>query len=593
MTFDDGTTYAAGEVTLGTPFAHGTGLFPEFTLRAGGTAAVATDVLTIRHRPLPPDLAGKGGLLYIAAAPSEGDVRTAYRVVSNDHDSVTVSPSVDLSSDITVPTQPRELATTAGPFTLVAAETVIFDLGDGSGNRTLTSTLGAGNFTAAQLVTEFNGLADAEFGPGIRQVEFEVGGTNNDQLQIRLLADAGAAASFVLRGAGTLNAIVGWTNPGDTTVSNGVDGQIVRLQWQQELGGGYDGIAGIADSDYEVALDTDPTAAALSPLLPRNTGVLKIGVPGVQSAAVQTAAMAWAHAHNGIAVVEIPDTVVTESAAIAYHEANLAVGAAQDYHRAPWPSYGKITNPYGSGLYTTSMVGAILGFEARKATDDLGFHLAPAGVTASLSPLFKDLTTGDKVLNKRGTQRLRAHRGPQDRCEHHPVRGPHPGRDGPALLPQAGDQLPHRPGAADEHPRAGLQARQRLHLRRVQAARARPVPALVPRRLVQRRRRPRLRRSGRDQGRRHQQPAGLEAGRQPQHRHRVPWSSTPPSAWSSPSGPGACPRKADRRPPPLAGGPPWQPREARIPTPPSPTSTGSRSQACPTRSSRASGSSSG
>ena len=399
VAFEDGETATGLSGTLGTATSHGTGLFPEFLLRQLSTPPVADDTLTIVSRPLPPDLAGKGALLYPAAAPSEGDVRIAYRVVSNTHDSVTVSPAVDLSAVITPPSAPNSVASTLGPHTLTGGETFIFDADDGAGDVTLTSTLGAGSFTDAQIRDELNSLAIAAYSPAAPLIVFDLAPTGH--LRATLAADSGADASFDIDGAtSTLTNIVGWPTT-DVTIQNGVNGSICRLQYRQEMGGGYDGIANIADSDYEIALDTDPNSAPLSRLLERNTGVISLAVPGVPSVAVQQAAMLWAFTHNGIALVELPDTIVDEAAAVAYHEANLAIGTAQNYSPVPFPSYGKIASPYGPGLYTTSMLGAILGRQARMAVDAGGYHLAAAGIErgAYLSPIFRDLTTGDRRLN--------------------------------------------------------------------------------------------------------------------------------------------------------------------------------------------------
>lgn len=396
ITFEDGAVYTGVNGALGTIVNSVLDFFPSFRLQGLSVAPIAGDKLTINSRPLPPDLVGKGGLLYPAAAPSEGEPGVSYQITANTVDSVTVSTAIDLTGDITVPTNPGRSGTLPETYTLTAAEVFIYDAGDGAGDVTLTTSL-SGAFSAAAVIADLNTQADAAYTPQTRLIEFSLSDTGT--VRVELIADAGTVASWTIKGAtSTINTILGLPTSTDV-VSNGVDGTIMRLQYRQEMGGGYDGVANISDADYEEALGTSPTADPLSRLLPLNTGVICIGVPGVSSAAVQTAAMQWAFVHNGFDISEIPDTIISDSAAVAYHKANLAVGSAQDYHACYFPSYGKITNPYGKGLYTTSMVGAIFGYMARAAVDNGGFQVAPAGLGAALSPLFKDLTTGDTVLN--------------------------------------------------------------------------------------------------------------------------------------------------------------------------------------------------
>ena len=403
-TYDDGE--AADDLpggTLGTAWASPNAYLPGFTARAGTVAAIAGTVLTIYVRPLPADLSSKGAYLYPAAASSEGDTNVRYRVVDNDHDSVTLLPSVDVSSEISAPTAPSMTGSLAGTFDLSGAGlTFIYSVGlAGSldGPYTLTETLAGAATTATATAAELNALELARAGSAAAKlVEFSVSAT--DHLVVTALQDFGDAATLTL-GAGTLNTILGFTTSQSAT---GAAGTICRLQWRQELGGGYDGISGVDSDDYVDAWDTS-NAGPLYRLLERNTGVLRAIMPGVTDAAAQGAMLTWAYTTNGVAFLEIPDTVVTASAAIAWHKANIAdedvqpVSEALDYGPTYWPTYGKISSPYGAGYYTTSMLGAIMGLTARKAGEAEGYHLAPAGDSFLLSPLFKDLTTGDEVID--------------------------------------------------------------------------------------------------------------------------------------------------------------------------------------------------
>lgn len=94
---------ALGTVTLGTLFdppnaaggADPNKWVPPFTVTAGGSPLVATDILVINYKPF---IAGDlvGGYLY----PDKPNARTAkFRIVDNDHDTITVADGSDMTLD--------------------------------------------------------------------------------------------------------------------------------------------------------------------------------------------------------------------------------------------------------------------------------------------------------------------------------------------------------------------------------------------------------------------------------------------------------------------------------------------------------------
>jgi hypothetical protein len=86
---------ALGTVTLGTAFVPNNKWAPEFTVTAGASPLVATDVLTVHYKPFK---SGElvGGYLY----PDKANARnTKFRIIANDHDSVTVADGSDLTAD--------------------------------------------------------------------------------------------------------------------------------------------------------------------------------------------------------------------------------------------------------------------------------------------------------------------------------------------------------------------------------------------------------------------------------------------------------------------------------------------------------------
>jgi hypothetical protein len=389
FTLPNGEAVTGPATAFGAPVVTGR-IFPGFVINDGSVAPSASDTLTITYRPLPADLKTKGCWLYPAAAPSEGDVRTRFLVIDSDADSVTVPAGSALTSSCTAPGAPSHSGTIAGPFDMsTGSDTVIYSAG-GRGPYTLTSSLSGAAETAAAVAADFNARELARSGGASDNlVEFTV---SNDKITATALQDFGPDAALLL-GAGTMNAIAGFT----AASYAGATPKIARLQWRQELVGGRDGLEDLAASDRQAPFLA--VSGYLVDLLAMNTGLIKLMTPGVTSVPVMVTAQAWAYDANALYFPEVPSSVTTEAAAIAWWIANLATGPAQDYSPLYWPSYGKIANPYGSGLLAVPLIGAILGVHARKALELGGYHNAPAGRDYSLRPLVKDLATEDRVLN--------------------------------------------------------------------------------------------------------------------------------------------------------------------------------------------------
>jgi hypothetical protein len=281
----------------------------------------------------------------------------------------------------------------------------------GTGPYTLTNALTGSSTTPAALAAGLNALELARAGSAeARLVAFGAG--TDGKITITARQDFGATASISL-GAGTINSIVGFTNG---QAGTGETPTRVRLQWRHELAGGHDGIAGLVGEDYADAFNLG--SSPLNVMITENTGLVRYAIPGVTDPDAQAAAMAYAYEANGLFYGEIPDTITTEAAAIAWHKANLAIGPAQDYHAIAFPSYGQITSPYGSGLYTAPLTGMILGLTAKRAVEAGGYQDAPAGTTWTLSPWVKAYPAGvlgpldNESLNGYGLIEVRA-RGPK------------------------------------------------------------------------------------------------------------------------------------------------------------------------------------
>lgn len=400
-TFDDGRTVQDLPTgTVGTPYDPQHPWLPGFLVGTGWMNTQAADTLTMIVRTLPPNLANQGAYLYPFASSADGDVRRRYRVVSNDHRSVTLASSVVLGTDepgFTAPAPAIYTGANAGPFDLSSGtKTVIYRLEDGISGynyKTLTATGTDAATSAATLAADLNAAELARVTGDTAQIRVVFGATADNELTISSARDFGSRAGLVIGGGG-LNTLLGFTEDAEVF---GTDGVIARLQWRQELAGGTDGNAGIADADYETAWDTD--TGPLRSLVTTKTGLLTVGTPGVTAQAVQAAMQAWTYATNSDAVTELPSDKITEAAAIAWHEANLMIGDESRYAQTYYPSYGIRPNPYGTGNMTATLTGAILGLYARKAVDGKGYQNAPAGQDYGLASIFKDLTTGNTPIN--------------------------------------------------------------------------------------------------------------------------------------------------------------------------------------------------
>lgn len=176
----------------------------------------------------------------------------------------------------------------------------------------------------------------------------------------------------------------------DMTVVGTVGG-IFRLQYVQELSGGYDGIANIADADYEAAFDT--STSPLKAMRGQNLGLVKLATPGITSSAVQKAGVAFAESQNWQYRYEIPASISDEQAAEEYINATIG---RNDFAVVSFPSYYKKSKA-GGGLKLVSATGGIHGVEARIARDYDGFHKAGAGVDAKIT---EALALPDGFANK-------------------------------------------------------------------------------------------------------------------------------------------------------------------------------------------------
>jgi len=173
-------------------------------------------------------------------------------------------------------------------------------------------------------------------------------------------------------------------------------GGTFSAEYVKELGGGYDGIADISDTDFINAYD--PGTSPLRSLRGKNLGLVKLATPGVTATAVQKAAVAFGEGQNWQYRYEVPANIVSEQAAEEFINDTLG---RNDFAVGSFPSFGKVSNPQGQGLKLITMTGAIHGVEAKIAKDFDGFHKAGAGIDAILSNMLaRPDGLEDKVLDE-------------------------------------------------------------------------------------------------------------------------------------------------------------------------------------------------
>lgn len=162
---------------------------------------------------------------------------------------------------------------------------------------------------------------------------------------------------------------------GSNMLANASVGDDFRVEYIQELGGGYDGVATISDLDFVNAYDTE--TSPLKSLRGQNLGLIKLASPGVTSITVQKAGVAFGQANNWQYRYEIPANITQEDAVEVFINDQLG---RNDYAVVQFPSFAKVLDPSGQGLKLISQTGAIHGLEALTANNFEGFHKAAAGV---------------------------------------------------------------------------------------------------------------------------------------------------------------------------------------------------------------------
>lgn len=360
---------------------------PSFTVLEGLDPFEAGDVIVADIDPFPVDLSNGEGLLVGNVFVEGGVSQEKVLIASNTVDSITfanlptsapvpaggIAANLQSSGDITFPT-------TGGVISLIS---------DITGFTQLTY---AAEADIGALVGTLNAEAVLAGLPGT------LFSNSGDQLIIDLSTEYDDAS----QNTGRDQFFEGVSIPAELNIAAGISagtpGDEFRVEAPRELRDGYDGDAP-SDADYINAYNL--VTSPINNLRDRGLGLVKIATPGVTTTAIQKAGVSYADSRNYEYEVEIPDTIVEETSAVAY--INDTIGR-NNFAVTFWPSYGNVVNPLGDGTILQNLTGARLGIEARYARDFQGYHRASAGTNAILSKLVS-LPTGDRKLDEEITNK--------------------------------------------------------------------------------------------------------------------------------------------------------------------------------------------
>jgi len=178
---------------------------------------------------------------------------------------------------------------------------------------------------------------------------------------------------------------------GDLTVEGAV-GDYYRLEYAQELEGGYDGLAALSSSDYAAAFDVN--TSPFNDIIGQGFGLIKFATPGIteildstNSTAVQKAGIAYCYAKNFQFREEIPKGTADEYSAKTYVQTTIG---KSDYVKVIFPSYWQMQHPVKKDLLRDiPLTGKVHGREAREARRYSGYHKPAAGTDNTLDGLVK------------------------------------------------------------------------------------------------------------------------------------------------------------------------------------------------------------
>lgn len=189
---------------------------------------------------------------------------------------------------------------------------------------------------------------------------------------------------------------------GDLTLGGTITGTVkYRLEYLQQLEGGYDGVAEVDLNDFLPAFD--PNTSEFNKTIDQGHGLIKFATPGItellsagDAVTVQKAGRAYCAAKNHQFRVEVPKNITDDAVA---KDWLLNTMGLSEYEAICFPSYASVPDPVKTGLLKDiPITGQIHGREALVAKNYDGYHKVAAGIDVTL-PRIRKLPIGDRLIN--------------------------------------------------------------------------------------------------------------------------------------------------------------------------------------------------
>jgi hypothetical protein len=189
---------------------------------------------------------------------------------------------------------------------------------------------------------------------------------------------------------------------GDLTLGGTITGDVkYRLEYLQQLSGGYDGTADVDLNDFLPAFDVN--TSEFNKTVDQGYGLIKFATPGItellsagDAVSVQKLGRAYALAKNHQFRVEVPKNL-TDDAVV--KDWLLNTMGLSEYSAICFPSYASVPDPVKTGLLKdVCITGQIHGRESLVAKNYDGYHKVAAGIDVTL-PRIRKLPIGDRLIN--------------------------------------------------------------------------------------------------------------------------------------------------------------------------------------------------
>jgi hypothetical protein len=205
---------------------------------------------------------------------------------------------------------------------------------------------------------------------------------------------------------------------GDLTVDESIPNPVyIRVEYKQQFGFGYDGVAGIALTDFTKYYDV--ADSVYNDLEGKGYGLIKIATPGISSFSAGTLSEAdrkqvekdgatYAEAKNHQYRYEIQNTITDEFDAVAFVQDELGKNT---FAKVIWPSWAYIADPIlTTRLKEVPITGMVHGIEAKYAYTYNGYHKVAAGIDAKMTKIvklrIKKKIPNEEILNPAGLQSI-------------------------------------------------------------------------------------------------------------------------------------------------------------------------------------------